>query len=210
MAERWARNGAVLIAGGGFAALGITLVARVPALSPRWTDFNEADPGITLVQLLLFLLLPMVFAAEAAAIHEWSSFSAKLAMRVSLAFATMFATAGAIVPVVELNAWKAGAAPLPEPWPTLSGALLLLAWHFLLGLSLLFAAPAFPGGGLARMVRISLAAAGLLCLAGLGGPGGALAGMPRLERMTAIVPLLALAGAGLLLSIFFAREARRR
>lgn len=206
MAERWARNGAVLVAGGGFAALGLAVLARVPALSPQWTDFNGSDPGITLAQLFLFLLLPLLFVVETAAIHDWSRFSAKLATRVSLAFATMFATLAVIVPVVELAVWRAGAPPLPEPWPTLSGALIVLAWHLLLGLALLFAAPAFPGGGLARMVRILLAAAGCLCLAA---PAAALAGVPRLDRYAGLAPALALSAAGLLLAVFFAREVRR-
>ena len=30
-------------------------LARVPVHSPEWADFNESDPGVTLVQLLAFL-----------------------------------------------------------------------------------------------------------------------------------------------------------
>src|SRR5688572_4905965 len=31
------------------------LVRRIPVYSPEWTDFNESDPGITLIQLFAFL-----------------------------------------------------------------------------------------------------------------------------------------------------------
>lgn len=33
----------------------LRLVERIPADAPEWTDFNESDPGITLVELLAFL-----------------------------------------------------------------------------------------------------------------------------------------------------------
>ncbi|MGC2407113.1 MAG: hypothetical protein WA431_11960 [Candidatus Cybelea sp.] len=28
---------------------------RIPAYTPEWTDFNDSDPGITLLQLAAFL-----------------------------------------------------------------------------------------------------------------------------------------------------------
>ena len=31
------------------------LVRRIPVYSPEWTDFNESDPGVTLVELFTFL-----------------------------------------------------------------------------------------------------------------------------------------------------------
>jgi hypothetical protein len=31
------------------------LLRRIPVDSPEWTDFNESDPGVTLVQLFEFL-----------------------------------------------------------------------------------------------------------------------------------------------------------
>jgi len=31
------------------------ILRRIPVESPRWTDLNESDPGVTLVELLAFL-----------------------------------------------------------------------------------------------------------------------------------------------------------
>jgi hypothetical protein len=40
---------------GSFEALLRELLRRIPVDSPEWTDFNESDPGVTLVQLFEFL-----------------------------------------------------------------------------------------------------------------------------------------------------------
>jgi len=32
------------------------LVGRIPVHSPEWTDFNQSDPAVTLVELLAFLV----------------------------------------------------------------------------------------------------------------------------------------------------------
>ncbi len=55
-------------------------------------------------------------------------------------------------------------------WPSLLYAVELVAWHLFFGLALLFAAPAFRGGGAAAAARAGLLAAGALCLVGLIGP----------------------------------------
>lgn len=31
------------------------VLERIPVDAPEWTDFNESDPGVTLVELLVFL-----------------------------------------------------------------------------------------------------------------------------------------------------------
>src|ERR1700722_6877442 len=31
------------------------LMARIPVYSPEWTDYNDSDPGITLIQLFAYL-----------------------------------------------------------------------------------------------------------------------------------------------------------
>src|SRR4051794_19704883 len=31
------------------------LVRRIPVYSPEWTDYNDSDPGITLIQLFAYL-----------------------------------------------------------------------------------------------------------------------------------------------------------
>ncbi len=55
-------------------------------------------------------------------------------------------------------------------WPSFLYAVELVAWHLFFGLALLFAAPAFRGGGAAAAARAGLVAAGALCLVGLIGP----------------------------------------
>ncbi len=55
-------------------------------------------------------------------------------------------------------------------WPSLLYAVELTAWHLLFGLSLLFAAPVFGGGGRPAVVRVGFYAAGALCLIGFIGP----------------------------------------
>jgi hypothetical protein len=55
-------------------------------------------------------------------------------------------------------------------WPSLLYAVELAAWHLFFGLSLLFAAAAFPGQGRQAVVRIGLLVTGVLCIVGLVGP----------------------------------------
>src|SRR5271167_4304450 len=31
------------------------LLRRIPAYAPEWTDFNDSDPGVTLIQLFAYL-----------------------------------------------------------------------------------------------------------------------------------------------------------
>jgi hypothetical protein len=38
------------------------LQARIPRYEPEWTDHNESDPGITLLQLFTYLVEAAVFA----------------------------------------------------------------------------------------------------------------------------------------------------
>lgn len=73
------------------------------------------------------------------------------------------------VHLVELTALRQlGAGGIA--WPSTPYALELLAWDLSLGLSLLFAARVFEGGGLERGVRRGLSIGGTLCLAGVLGP----------------------------------------
>jgi hypothetical protein len=43
------------IDGGNYAQLFGEVVRRIGAHNPDWTDFNESDPGVTLVELFAFL-----------------------------------------------------------------------------------------------------------------------------------------------------------
>ena len=210
MAPRWGRLAAILIALLGAAYLAVGFAWAFSA--PDWTDFNPGDPSLTVLELLLFLSLPLLVVLSAA-IHAWAPAGCKLTTRISLAFMTACATLSGGVHFVRLTALRqleASGDAVPEllhiqRWPSIPAALDFLAWDLFLGLALLFAAPAFAGGGLARTVRIGLAASGILCLAGLLGPA---TGDLRLQMIAPLgfaflLPLTCVA-----LAIYFGRAAR--
>ena len=39
-------------------------LARVPVHTPEWTNFNQSDPGVTLVQLFSFLTENLLYRAN--------------------------------------------------------------------------------------------------------------------------------------------------
>ena len=214
MAARWARTAAILIAVASLLYLAVGVTWLFTNRSPDWTDFNVHDPGLALLELLLFLSLPLL-VVEAAAIHVWSPPCRKLATQVSLAFMSMFATVSAGVHFVRLTALRqleaAGGTVsdllLPTRWPSVAAALDFLAWDLLLGVALLFAAPAFTGGGLARAVRVGLVVSGALCLAGLLGPAS---GEMHLQLIATLGYAFALPATCVLLAIFFGRVQEMR
>jgi len=210
MAARWGRITAILIVALGAAWLLAGLFRAFNA--PDWTDFNSADPGLTLVELFLFLSLPL-FVVLSAAIHVWAPPDRKLTTLVALAFMTIFAGLSACVHFVRLTALRqfegAGGTVSEhfrmEHWPSIPAALDFLAWDLFLGLALLFAAPAVAGGGLARIARIGLAASGLLCLIGLLGPA---TGDLRLQMIAPLGFAFLLPLTCIPLAILFGRAAR--
>ena len=40
------------------------LLARVPVHTPEWTNFNDSDPGVTLVQLFAFITESLLYRAN--------------------------------------------------------------------------------------------------------------------------------------------------
>ena len=40
------------------------VLARIPVHAPEWTDFNERDPGVTLVELFAFLTQTLLWIEE--------------------------------------------------------------------------------------------------------------------------------------------------
>ena len=213
MAERWARVAALLIVAtsAAYLAAGVTWV--VSAQGPDWTDFNVHDPSLALLELFLFLSLPLL-VIEAAAIHVWSPSCPKLFTLVALTFMSMFATLSAAVHFVRLTALRqidagGGVVPdllMPTRWPSAAAAVDFLAWDLLLGLALLFASRAFAGAGLARVVRTGLLASGALCLAGLLGPA---TGEMRLQLVATLGYAFVLPATCVALALFFRAEERR-
>src|SRR5438045_4559176 len=39
-------------------------LARIPVHNPEWTNYNESDPGVTLVELFAFLTESLVYRAN--------------------------------------------------------------------------------------------------------------------------------------------------
>ncbi|UKA71898.1 hypothetical protein [Arthrobacter sp. FW306-06-A] len=133
-----------------------------------------------------------------------------------LAFGFMLSTAAvtSTVHLIELLVARR-VAPVGDPalgyiydftQPSLFFAADVTAWHFLFGLSLLFAAVAFTGPGSPLYVRAAFLMAGLLCLLGLTGPAF---GNPYLRLIGvfgygAVFPILCL-----LLGVHF-RSARKK
>ena len=214
MAERWARIAALLIVAVSVAYLVVGIGWVVSAQGPDWTNFNVHDPSLTLLELFLFLSLPLL-VVEAAAIHVWSPHCPKLFTLAALVFMSMFATLSAAVHFVRLTALRqidaqGGAIPdlmMPTRWPSAAAAVDFLAWDLLLGLALLFASRAFAGGGLAGAVRTGLIASGALCLAGLLGPA---TGEMRLQLLATLGYAFALPATCVLLALFFRAAQRAR
>lgn len=210
MAERWARISAILIVAVSVAYLAVGIGWVISAQGPDWTNFNVHDPGLTVLEALLFALLPLL-VIEASAIHVWSPHCPRLFTLVALAFMSMFATLSAAVHFVRLTAVRqleasGGAVSdlmMPTRWPSAAAAVDLLAWDLFLGLALLFASRAFAGAGLARAVRSGLIASGTLCLAGLLGPA---TGEMRLQLFATLGYAFVLPATCVLLAFFFRRE----
>ena len=39
-------------------------LARIPIHNPEWTNFNESDPGVTLIELFAFLTESLLYRAN--------------------------------------------------------------------------------------------------------------------------------------------------
>ena len=112
-----------------------------------------------------------------AAIHQCAPPEARAASLMALVWMAVMAGLTMTVHFVQLTVGRqVGPAAMADfryvfgwEWPSLLYAVELAAWHLFFGLSLLFAAVVFRGGG-AAAVRFGLILAGVLCLIGLAGP----------------------------------------
>jgi hypothetical protein len=133
-----------------------------------------ADPYFALMELLILLIAPALVAMMAA-VHAFAPHDLKVFSLTAVVFTGMLAvltsaihivilTVGRLVPPAEAP-WLATF--LAFRWPSVVYALDILAWDLFYPLAVLFAAPVFRGGGIARWVRTSLLLSGALSLAGL-------------------------------------------
>jgi hypothetical protein len=177
----------------------------------RARGLEPGEPYLAILETLILLCTPGVVALFAA-IHAWAPPQSKTCSRAAFGFAVLLAGITGTVHFVQLTAVRRMADPAMasvfaryDPAGRLTPVLAvdLAAWDFFFGWALLFAAPAFRGGGLHAAVRRGLTLAGGLCLVGVFGPAS---GHLRLQ-------LAAIAGYAfvfpflcVLLAILFARS----
>ena len=167
------------------------------------------EPFLSILELLILLTGPAVVALMAA-VHDHAPRDRKAASVAALAFAAAFAVLTGGVHFVRLivvhqppteAATRLSAVAL-YPWPTVALALDLLAWDLFLGLSLLFGACAFEGGGLHAVVRLAMRASGALCVLGVLGP---LTGEMRLQFLAILGYAFGLPAVSAPLALLFRR-----
>lgn len=126
------------------------------------------DPVLAIMEVLTLLSAPLMVIMMAA-VHGYAPPGRKTYSLIALAFMILVAGTTSAVHFVELTALRQlGSSGIV--WPSPAYAVELLAWNLFLGLSLLFAAQVFEGGGLERGVRRGLLISGSLCIAGVLGP----------------------------------------
>lgn len=146
---------------------------------PAGSDLlRQVDPYLAILQLILLLVAPTLVVVMAA-VYRYADSGRKIYGLAALGFTIAVLTIDISAEFTSLSfgrqapgaasgqlAWLIGI----NNWPSIAMAADLLAWDFLLGLALLFAAPVFQGTGLESWVRMSLRVAGGLCLIGTLGP----------------------------------------
>jgi hypothetical protein len=159
------------------------------------------DPILAVMEILTLLSGPALVILMAA-VHAYAPPRVKVPAVVAFAFTVVMAGLTSSVHFVELTAVRqSGSASLT--WPSTAYAIELLAWDMFLGLALLFAAPVFTDGKLARAVRFGLCTAGTLCLVGILGPA---TGEMRLQFIAVVGYAGVLPGVCPLLAILFHRS----
>jgi hypothetical protein len=165
----WSAISAAMI-GAIFVVVGlIGVVARPPSSEP----LRQVDPYLAILETLM-ILFAVVLVIMIAAVYAFAPLERKTFSLAALAFTICFAVTTCGVHFASLTLGRqADPRVLPllshqlstGEWPTLAMSLDLLAWDFFLGLALVFAARVFRGTA-SRRVRMSMTAAGALCLAG--------------------------------------------
>ncbi len=126
------------------------------------------DPVLAIMEVLTLVSAPLLLVTMAA-VHAYAPPTRKTSSLIALAFMILVVGMTSAVHFVELTALRQlGTGGIV--WPSSAYALELLAWDLFLGLSLLFAARVFEGGGLEGRVRRGLAISGALCITGVLGP----------------------------------------
>lgn len=132
-----------------------------------------ADPWFSILEILVVLLMPAMVALMVA-VHSWAPVESKALSLVGLVFMALVAGVTSslhfvILAVGHTAAFQRTPELLSFHWPSVAYALDILAWDFFFALAMLFAAPVFTGGRLARTIRGLMIVSGVLALSGLSG-----------------------------------------
>ena len=157
------------------------------------------DPVLAVMEILTLLSAPILVVLMAA-VHAYAPPEYKIHGVVAVAFMVLLAGLTSSVHFVELTAVRQSSTARLI-WPSTAYALELLGWDLFLGLSLLFAAPAFKGGKLEDAVRTGFYVGGTLC-AGILGPAS---GDMRLQFIAIVGYAGVLPTVSLLLMLLFRR-----
>lgn len=206
----WSARG-VAVLGVVYVLVGIIGVVERP---PGLPSLRQVDPYLAILEFLI-ILSAVCLVVLMAAVYAYAPPGNKTYGLVALAFMVAFAVLTWSTHFASLTVGRQIAfESMPGfsrqlsfgEWPTLSLSLDLLGWDFLLGLSLLFAAPVFWGDRLQNMVRIAMNVDGALCLAGTLGPlsGHMWLQFPAIVGYAFVLPVVCV-----LLAVLFVRSDRR-
>jgi hypothetical protein len=158
--------------------------AAILTVSPLflWTNFADYVeytglyhtfwPELGRLSMLLFSLLFVVLLAS---LEDYARAEEKILARISRSFALGLAVLAGSFYFVQISAVRinfqhgdlAGLEQVIQANPySAFAALNMMGWTFFFGLSSLFVAPIFHGGGLARMIRWAFLVNGISCLLG--------------------------------------------
>lgn len=188
-----------------------------------WTDLagyvdyvQHSNQTFKVMAQLSMLLFAPLYVILLNSIHELAPADKQVLSRLALIFGALFAVLIALFYFVQVTAvrWNVDRGTLEgigqyiqaKPDSALA-AVNMLGWTLFFGLSSLFAAPVFNGGGLARAIKVLFILNGIFCL---------LAGIGFVFDLVALVFVTINLGMGgavtavtILLAVFFRRLGRR-
>lgn len=132
-----------------------------------------ADPWFSILEILIILLMPAMVALMVA-VHAWAPVESKALSLAALVFIALVAGVTSslhfvILTVGHTAVFQRTPELLSFHWPSVAYALDILAWDVFFALAMLFAAPVFTRGRLARAIRLFMIVSGVLALSGLSG-----------------------------------------
>jgi len=150
----------------------ISLVAGSGALSgapkdPLWA----AAEAVTVVGApLQVVLFAVIYQLSPAPVRIWGLLAFGFMLAMAALTTTVHLTELLVARRIDVASDPALGSIFDFTQPSLAFAADVTAWHFLFGLSLLFAGLAFPGPGTTAYLRGGFLLGGVLCLVGLIGP----------------------------------------